>query len=305
MIGPVHEALRAMLYGDGKIPAGDIDVTFAIPTRDWTASISRPTINFYLHDIVENIKLRESEFEHHRFDVRETQRLRPRRIDLKYVVTVHFKSQLPELEQQEWDVLWRVLATLMRNSEWPDSMLPPEARTLDTSVHAQVAHPEGPRPSEIWTVLGTPPRPSLQYVLTVPLDLNIEYLRTLVLELRVGLGDMVGGPLSAPSSRYGWTLRRHSGEVVAGAEVRLPDAPGFSLSADNGVFTTSLPHAEVRQVMVKQIGAPTWTLIDIVPGSYEAVLPVPGAPLPVTPLPLPPVAAPPAGAAKPLPRRKP
>jgi Pvc16 N-terminal domain len=294
MIGPVHEALRAMLYGDGKIPAGDIDVTFAIPTRDWTASISRPTVNFYLHDIVENVKLRESEFERHRFDVRETQRLRPRRIDLKYVVTVHFKSQ------QEWEVLWRVLATLMRNSEWPDNMLPTEARTLETSVHAQVAHPEGPRPSEIWTVLGTPPRPSLQYVLTVPLDLNIEYLRTLVLELKVGLGDMVGGPLSAPSSRYGWILRSHSGDVVAGAEVRLPDAPGFSLSADNGVFTTSLPHAEVRQVMVKQIGALTWTLIDIVPGSYEAVLPVPGLSLP-----LPPVAAPPAGPAKPLPRKKP
>ena len=262
-----------MLYGDGKIPPADIDVTFAVPTRDWNATISRPTINFYLHDITENVRLRESEFERQRSDLRETQRLRPRRIDLKYVVTVHFRSQLAELDQQEWEVLWRVLATLMRNSEWPDSMLPAEARTLDTSVHAQVAHPEGPRQAEIWNALGTPPRPSLQYVLTVPLDMNIEYLRTLVVELRLGIGGMLGGPPDLSSARYGWTLRRPDGQPVPGAEVRVPDAPGFSVSADNGVFTTLLPHAEVTQVMVRPAGTNSWTMIDVAPGSYEAVLP--------------------------------
>ena len=111
----------------------------------------------------------------------EAQRLRPRHIDLKYVVTVHFKSQLAELEQQEWEVLWRVLATLMRNSSWPSSMVPQEALALDSDLQAYVAYPEGaPRQGEIWTTLGTSPRPSLHYVLTAPLDLNIEYLKTLV-----------------------------------------------------------------------------------------------------------------------------
>lgn len=263
-----------MLYGDGKVPPGEIDVTFAIPTRDWSATISRPTINFYLYDISENIKLRDSAMTRVRSSTTEAQRLRPRHIDLKYVVTVHFKSQLAELEQQEWEVLWRVLATLMRNSSWPSSMVPQEALALDSELQAYVAYPEGaPRQGEIWTTLGTSPRPSLHYVLTAPLDLNIEYLKTLVVELRVGLSDMSGGLQASLPTRYGWTLLGPAKEPLAGAEVRVPEVPGFSLSAENGVFTTQLPHAEVTQLMVRPAGEGEWRLVSVVPGSYDVVLP--------------------------------
>lgn len=262
-----------MLYGDGKIPASDIDITFAVPTRDWSAGINRPTINFYLYDIVENVRMRETEFERQRFETREAQRLRPRRVDLKYVVTAHFKSPLAELEEQEWEVLWRVLATLMRNGDWPDSLLPPEARRLETPLYSQVASPEGaPRQSEIWSTLGTPPRPSVHYVLTVPLDLNIEYLSTLVVEVGVGIRDLGSGELSA-TRRYGWTLREASGDPVGGAEVRLPDRPGFSLSAENGVFTTSAPHLEVSQLLVRRAGASDWQMVSAQPGSFDVTLP--------------------------------
>ncbi|MGY2896263.1 DUF4255 domain-containing protein [Deinococcus sp. UYEF24] len=273
MIGAVHEALRSMLYSDGKIPPGEIDVTFAVPTRDWSAGLNRPTVNFYLYDITENVRLRESEFERQRSDVREVQRLRPRRVDLKYVVTAHFKSPLPELEDQEWQVLWRVLATLMRNTEWPDIMLPEEARRLDTPIHSQVANPEGaPRQSEVWSALGTAPRPSLHYVLTVPLDLNIEYLRTLVVEVGVGIRDMDSGATLQTSRRYGWTLRGLDGVGLPGAEVRLPDRPGFSVSAEDGIFTTTVPHAEVSQMLVRPVGAKEWKLVDITPGSFDVLL---------------------------------
>jgi len=274
MIGAVHEALRSMVYGDGKIPPGEIDVSFAVPTRDWSSGITRPTINFYLYDISENVRLRESEFERQRTDLREALRLRPRRVDLKYVVTAHFRSPLPDDGDQEWQVLWRVLATLMRNSEWPDALLPDEARRLDTPIHSQVAAPEGaPRPGELWSTLGTPPRPSLHYVLTVPLDLNIEYLRTLVVEVGVGVRDMDSGAVLATSRRYGWTLRGRDGEGLPGAEVRLPDLPGYSVSGENGVFTTTAPHAEVTQMLVRPAGERDWTLVNIKAGSLDVRLP--------------------------------
>lgn len=276
MIGAVHEALRAMLHGDGKIPPGLVDITFAIPTRDWAASISRPTINFYLYDISENVKLRDSEFGRVRTDASERQRLRPRRVDLKYVITAHFKSQLPELEAEEWQVLWRVLATLMRNTDWPDALQPREAVSLGTFLQAQVASPEGaPRLGEIWSALGASPRPSLHYVITVPIDLNIEFMRSLVVELGIQINDAGTGEQMVSLRRYGWTIRDAGGHPLAGAEVRIPDAPGLSVSAENGVFTTTLPHADTTQFLVRPQGQSGWSLLDTVPGSQVVSLPSP------------------------------
>ncbi|GAA5514958.1 hypothetical protein Dcar01_03722 [Deinococcus carri] len=266
-----------MLHQDGKIPAGDIDITFAIPTRDWVAAISRPTINFYLYDITENVKLRANEFEARRSDTREVLRLRPRRIDLKYVVNAYFKSQLAELDDQEWLILWRVLATLMRNSDWPDELLPPEARALGTSLQGLVSHPEtAPRPGDIWSTLGTTPRPGLHYVLTVPLDLNIEFMHTLVLQQSVRFRDLGTGDVMLSSQRNSWRLRDPSGAPVPGAEVRLPGRPGLSISDEEGIFSTAAPHAEVPQLLIRRPGRDTWDLIRTEPGSSIVVLdPVP------------------------------
>lgn len=271
MIGALHEALRSMLYGDGKIPAGDVDITFATPTRDWAAAINRPTINFNLYAIVENAQLRDNEFMHIRHDTRETRRLRPRRIDLRYVVTTHFKSQLPELDDQEWQVLWRVLATLVRNADWPDDLLPAEVRALDTPLQAQVAQAESaPRVSEVFGALGISPRPALHYVLTAPLDLNVEHLRSLAVGLSFSVRDPSGG-VAQESRRYAWTLVDGGGEPVVGAEVRLPDGPGFSVSGSDGLFTTRLPHDEVSQVLVRLAGTDDWHLLRASPGEYRVV----------------------------------
>ena len=271
MIGALHEALRSMLYSDGKIPPGDVDITFATPTRDWAAAINRPTINFNLYAIVENAQLRENEFMHIRHDMRETRRLRPRRIDLRYVVTTHFKSQLPELDDQEWQVLWRVLATLIRNADWPDELLPAEVRALDTPLQAQVAQAESaPRVSEVFSSLGIAPRPALHYVLTAPLDLNVEQLRSLTVGLSFSVRDPLTGA-SQESRRYAWTLVDRVGDPLVGAEVRLPDGPGFSISAADGLFTTRLPHDEVTQLLVRLPDTDGWHLLRAVPGKYTVV----------------------------------
>lgn len=269
MIGPVHEAIRSLLYSDGKIPPSEVDITFAVPTREWVASISRPTINFNLYAIVENTQFRETDFTSHRTKTTDARRVRPRRIDLRYVVTTHFKSQLSELDEQEWQVLWRVLATLMRHTEWPDTMLPAEARAMDMPLQAMVAAADGaPRVSEVFNSLGITPRPALHYVLTVPLDLNIEFLSNLVVGVAMSVRDPVHDTPAFTTRRYGWNLVDSAGKPVVGAEVRIPDGPGFSLSGETGMFTTQLPHDEIKQLLVRLKDTDDWQMVKVKKGDY-------------------------------------
>lgn len=60
-------------------------------------------------------------------------------------------------------------------------------------------------------------------------------------------------------------------EPVVGAEVRLPDGPGFSVSGGDGLFTTRLPHDEVTQVLVRLAGTDDWHLLRASPGEYRVV----------------------------------
>lgn len=264
MIGPVHEALRAMLHRDAKLPSSEVDIRFATPTREWTASLSRPTVNFYLYDLTENTRLRAHDMEARREGAGETRRLRPRRMDLKYLVNVFFRSQGGEPDDQEWLVLWRVLAALMRNAEWPAGDVPEGARALGTGILGAVSQPgDGARPLEIWSGLGNTARPGLHYVLTVPLDLNVEFLSPLVLEQQTRF--RYGDELAGARRRYGWRLRGPGDRPLAGAEVRLADGSEIARSDENGTFFLRVGAEETRQMRVKVDGG-DWIEVVTAPG---------------------------------------
>lgn len=261
-----------MLFGEGKIPPSDVDITFAIPSRDWMAGINRPTINFYLHSISENTVMRESDFLQERQSYQVTRRLRPRRIDLRYLITTHFKSQLAESSDEEWQILWRVLATLMKNSEWPDDILPQEIRELEVGVRSQVAQSEGAqRTSEIFTSLNVPPRAALHFMVTAPLDLNIEQRTNIAVGVDLAFRDSQGNTL-LQVQRFAWRLLDEHGAPYPGVEVRLPDVPSYSVSGADGTFTTRLPHAEVKQLLIKYPDSEDWEVLKVKKGQVDLML---------------------------------
>lgn len=273
MIPVIHEAIRSMLYGQGQIPTSEVDVTFAVPTRDWMSGINRPTINFYLHALAENTQFRESEFTHQYQNLQMTRRLRPRRMDLRYLVTTHFKSPGAEIHDEEWQVLWRVLTTLMRNAEWDDEILPREIRALGMGLQSQVAQADGaPRTAELFSSLGIAPRAALHYAMTVPLDLNLEIQSPLAIGVNVAFQDSQGSTL-LEVQRYAWKLLDEQGQPLPGVEITLPGGLGFSVSGLDGTFTTRVPHADVKQVMVRRPDQADWEVLKVKKGSPELHLP--------------------------------
>ena len=57
MLGDLNETLKKLVVN--KLGADGIDVSFEQPTREWSAKITRPTVNFFLLRLLENRQLRD------------------------------------------------------------------------------------------------------------------------------------------------------------------------------------------------------------------------------------------------------
>ena len=63
MITDLDETIRQIMRAELPIKNGEIDVKFEQPKREWSARLSKPTVNFYLYDVRENHVLRQHHWE--------------------------------------------------------------------------------------------------------------------------------------------------------------------------------------------------------------------------------------------------
>lgn len=259
MIADVQQALRDLIYTEAQLPRDAIDIRFAAPTGSWVSSLTRPTLNLFLHDLRENAGLRSMEFSHAPGPGGVQRQLAPRRMDLRFLITVFFKAQLDELGRDEWNVLWRVLAALLRQDEWEDRYLPDEARRLNLGVLGSVTHSDTPQ--SVFTSLGLSLRPHLQYTVTVPLDLNVGTYAPLVLErdLAVRGGPDRDAPLASQRRRSSWQLRAPDGRPLADALVRS-DSGARGYTDPNGTVHLDAPRDAVGTLHVLTLDGQTHTL---------------------------------------------
>lgn len=59
MFADLDETIRQLLLQWGNLDSGEVDIAFDQPTREWSSSISKPTVNLYLYSIQENKELRD------------------------------------------------------------------------------------------------------------------------------------------------------------------------------------------------------------------------------------------------------
>ena len=134
MLLELHNTLQRLLYDRGQISPREVDIMFEAPTRERVDKLTRPTINMFLFDLQENIELRQSNFETTRNNGRAERRQAPRRFDLRYMVSV-----LTTEVEDEHQLLWRVLLTLVRHPQFPAEVLSDELRVLEPALTTQVS----------------------------------------------------------------------------------------------------------------------------------------------------------------------
>jgi hypothetical protein len=186
MFHELDDILRQLLIRELPIKNGDVDITFEQPSREWSARLSRPTINVFLHDIRENLQLRGSQqwTVEQRPDGTAIQRRTPVRVALHYMITAWANDP-----DDEHNLLGRTLLALFRQPHLPNDLLPESLRDQPAPIPLEVAQQDTLRnPADVWNALDNEIRPAVTLIVTLALDPYQPFVTPLVRtrELRIG-----------------------------------------------------------------------------------------------------------------------
>jgi len=178
MISDLDETIRKLLVRELPIENGEVEISFEAPNREWAAGRVKPTIDLYLYQIAENVKLRRSDWVVEKNDGQATKRRPPKRFNVTYMITAWAGDV-----EDEHHLLWRVLSVLGRYHELPEEVLQGDLRDAETKIKASFP-PEDEilNPTDLWNVLSNDIRPAIHYRVVLPLDVSKRFTGPLVLK---------------------------------------------------------------------------------------------------------------------------
>jgi hypothetical protein len=252
MLDDLDRSLRALLFDElprvvERIEADGFDISFDVPNRENTARLTRPTLNLFLFHIQENRDLRPGPWQSVRLngDVRDERP--PVRLECHYLVTA-WSNEVDD----EHRLLTGAARAFFRNPVLPEAIAEGSLAETDFDLPLMVAQPAQLKDIvDIWSVLDNDLRPSVRLNVIVPLELDVEIEKRIVLERRIELPPPE--PIADPRRRVdvaGVLVR--AGEPVAGARVRM-DRSSATTRAD-GTFNLHGVPAGWRGVLIAHDG---------------------------------------------------
>jgi len=186
MISDVDETLRELMVTYGNLDPTEIDISFEKPNRQWAAGVSKPTVNLYLYEIKENTDLKNPGGWVVRKGPDNTAiKSKPDvRIDLSYNITV-FASNIDD----EHRLLSRVLVTLLKYQTLPVGSL--QGLLVGQDLITSTAHPGDAQQghSDYWGAVDNDLKASLEYRITIRLDIGEEISTGIVLNSQFKVGQ--------------------------------------------------------------------------------------------------------------------
>lgn len=271
MINDLDQTIRQILLAEGQFDPNEIEVSFDLPNREWSARISKPTINCYLFDIRENLELREQGWQTERGAGNSISRRQAQRnFSLTYLVTAWTREVA-----DEHHLLWHTLQTLARFPTLPAAHLKGRLAGQSeqgASVIAAVARPGGvlASPGEFWTSLENHLKPSLSYVITLPLEREPVPAGPPAFALRLRVGQP-----GAPAEEFEWlggVVLDAAGQPCAGALVQVEGRPPQSITDTAGRFRLrGLPPGE-HALLITAAGSTERHTITIPSNDYKIQL---------------------------------
>lgn len=235
MLDDLNETLKKLLIQDLKAD-GPVDVSFEQPTREWSSKINRPTVNFFLLKILENRKLRDLNWEAQYTNNNQAKRIwPPKRVDIFYMVTGWATEPA-----DEYHLLWRTLAILIKNSKIPKEYYVGQMLYQDKPVFMEAAQTEIlENPAEIWSALNNEFKPSINLKVTLEMDLGLVEEHPLVLTKRIKFTDIERTITGEEIIQIGGTIYDKDGNPLPGVRVTVVERNLSEVSDDDGHFSFS------------------------------------------------------------------
>lgn len=282
MIADLDETIRQLLIAELPVKNGEIDISFEQPKREWSARISKPTVNMFLYDLRENATLRQHGWERlapgNGNNLAHLKRT-PFRVDCLYMLTTWAAE--PDDEHR---LMTRALLALFRYPVLPDDRLLGSLKNPLFEIQARLAsHDRLTNPAEVWSSLDNEMRPSVSYIITLALDPWQEVTGPAVrtLTLRTGqAGNLPRNPVFLPDTASGEMIfiggtlwdKSNDNAPAAGVNVAIKGTGLFTTTDDEGQYTLgSLQPGEYTLVAWPEDGKPKEKKINVPPkdGNYD------------------------------------
>jgi hypothetical protein len=259
VINDLDESIKQLLVKKGALNSTEVNISFEAPSRDWASSQSKPAINIYLYDIHENHDLRSYEWTVERNNNRTaTKKKTPLRVDFSYLVTVWTKDV-----GDEHRLLGHIMAVLCHHSFLPEEILQGALKGMEYPVHASTAQPDGlvKNPADFWSALDNQLKPYIDYVVTLPVDLDIALTAPVVWTKTLEFKETRNGEVEEIVQIGGIVHEKDKPEAGIGNGTVVVKESGMTVKTDNeGHY--SFAKLEKGEYTL-QISAPGWTAKEI------------------------------------------
>jgi hypothetical protein len=236
MLAELDETVRQLLIRYVPVDPVHIDVSFDLPDREWSSRLTRPTINCFLYDVRENLRLRSASWETRRTADSASRQKGPLRIDATYQVSTWARAN-----EDQHQLLWRTLAALARHPILSSDALVGDLKLQPLPVCTAVAQPDQVRANieDFWNAIDNKFRPTVTYVVTLALDPEI----VINSKLTLSSPTIKVEQLATDEIKNGFTIRgkvRDQSDperAIKGALVVLSETGDRMLTEEDGKFS--------------------------------------------------------------------
>jgi hypothetical protein len=162
----IDVALEAWLRATVPLGATDVDVSFEAPDKEWSAKLTRPTVNVFLWDIRRSAKQERAGVEEVERDGKLARRAPLPRVELHYVVTAWTTDH-----GDERAILGGLLRTVLAHPEIPATYVPEPIHDLPP-MRVRLARAGDDEP-DFGTTLDGQLRPGLAMTVVAAIDTGV------------------------------------------------------------------------------------------------------------------------------------
>jgi len=279
MITDLDQTIKKLLIEELPVKNGEIDVKFDQPTREWSAKLAKPTINFFLYDVRENNVLRQHQWQpvngNGRLADPTARKRTPFRVDCTYMLTTWATDP-----GDEHRLLTRCLLALFRYPVLPEDRLVGSLQNPTFELQARLAaHDKLTNPAEVWSALDNELRPSISYTITLALDPWSVVTGPAVhsLTMRLGQSDdprrgAMDGATAVTANIIGGALSKGK-EPLGDVAVALQDTGFMARTDGNGRYRFhGVPAGDYTLLIWTGKGQPQEKPITVPAGDYNVEL---------------------------------